>query len=74
LYPRGLQGEFLSGEDGPLLEARLRLYAGCGVDCTIEHIPPSDVPELTDIGTDGRTGSVLLRILFDVIYMEDNTP
>lgn len=73
LYPRGSQGEFLSGEDGPLLESRLRLYR-CGLGTTIQNIPPSDDPELVEIGTEGQTGSVLLRILFDVIYMEDNTP
>jgi len=73
LYPRGLHGEYLSGEDGPLLEARLRLVRWAP-GTTIEHIPPSDVPGLEDVGADGQTGSVILRIPFDVIYMEDNTP
>ena len=72
LYPRGSEGEALAMEDAPLVKARLRLNPGRPAT-SIQHIPPPIESELDYIGTDDQTGSLISRIVFDVIYLEDNT-
>ena len=73
LYPRTEEGELLMGEDETFVEATLRLNPGRPAT-SIVLVRPMEDSEIVEVGEDGPTGGLILRLKFDVIYVEDNTP